>query len=359
MKKTFLLYNIIFFLILSAVSACNKSEHNEEEGGTYLVSGCVVCDSTMALDSLMLYVDNHNSLRIDTIVLDDTLRFTRQYHTKGLDELVLCCDSGELCRFYATEGMMVDFLLDVSKDEVRAKFEASENDTINAWLQQMSKNFDSWSEFQRKDKLDALIADKDTTMRTTLLLRDHVMEFNDSVYVRRFLGGQAVSAKPKWLIQSIEHLLDEKSLTKNRSRRLPAATFEMKDDSVLFNMADSRSDYLLIYFWADYSEESVDSLKVLAKLIADKYEDKRLNFMTCCLHTPDSAWWAQQVLKQPGKHTWVKGGMSDPRLKDWGIRQTPSVVLLDMYNNQQQRDVWGETLRKALDRLPKRILGKR
>lgn len=359
MKKTFLLYNIIFFLILSAVSACKKSEHNEEEGGTYLVSGCVVCDSTMSLDSLLLYVDNHNSLRIDTIVPDDTFRFTRQYHTKGLDELVLCCDSGELCRFYAAEGMVVHFLLDVSKSEVRAIFEADENDTINAWLQQMSKNFASWSEFQRKDQLDALIADRDTSIRTTLLLRDHVMEFNDSVYVRRFLGGQAASAKPQWLIQSIEHLLDEKSFTKNRTRRLPAASFEMKDDSVLFNMAESRSDYLLIYLWADYSKASIDSLKVLSKLIGEKYEDKRLKFMTCCLHTPDSAWWSQQVLKQPGMHTWVKGGMSDPRMKDWGIRQTPSVILLDMYNNQQQRDVWGETLRKALDRLPKRILGKR
>lgn len=234
-------------------------------------------------------------------------------------------------------------------------FASTPTDSVNPWLQAMDKRLDVKNEHLRHVVMDSVVALPDSSLRTTLLLRDHLMQLQDSVYVRRLLGGLASSAKPEWLMQSIEQLFNEKSREKTYIRRLTPAVLEMLNDSVPFKLADSRSDYLLFYFWADYSEASVDSLKALSKLLKKDYGEKRLQLATCCLHASDSAWWRQQLADVDGLHTWMPGGFSDPRIVSWGVRGVPSLILVDMYNNLNQRNVWGTSLRKALDRLPKRM----
>lgn len=355
MKTTILPFYFILLFLLASLSACSKEGQQTQER-TYHVTGVLTADSTMVLDNLMLISDNHSSMRIDTITLDATGRFESQFRTAGFDELFLCSDAGELCRFYATTGMEVELSLAHGEEGLTTTFTRTETDSINPWLQAMDSLFVTPHERRRHAIMDSIVASADSSLRVTLLLRDHLMDFQDSLYVRRLLGGMSASLKPDWLVKSIDHLLNEKSASKNRTRRVTAASFEMKNDSVLFNMGDSRSDYLLVYLWADYSQESVDSLSMLAKLVKDKYSDKRLQLITCCLHTPDSVHWDSTLTKLEGRHTWVKAGFGDSRIHDWGIRSVPSLLLLDMYNNQQQRDTWGEPLRRALDRLPKKNL---
>lgn len=352
MKK--LIFNILVIFALALLGACGRKGDSQDQGRTYRVTGRFEADSLTVSDSLMLYADNHRSLRVDTIVLDAAHSFVSEFRTVGFDELYLCGNEGELCRFYATEGMEVAFSVSRSDDGLEARFEPTPTDSINAWMQVMDSLFSDQKESRRHEIMDSLVAARDTSLRPALLLRDHLMEFEDSVYVRRLLGGLVASAKPEWLMKSIEHLLDEKSALKDRSRRYKAVSFDMKNDSVLFNFGDSRTDYLLVCFWADFSPESADSLKMLSKLLKENYAEKRLQLVTCCLHASDSAWWTGQLADMPGRHTWVKGGFSDPRISDWNIQQVPSVLLLDMYNNQQQRNAWGEKLRKSLDRIPKK-----
>lgn len=358
MRKSIFTYSVLPWVLLQLCIfvACNGGKGTEEQERTYLVTGSIEADSTMVLDSLMLFADNHSSLHVDTLRLDEDNHFTSQMRTPGFDELYLCSPSGELCRFYATEGMEVAFSVKSGDQGWESTFVQSPADTLNGWLQQMGLQLDAaTAEIRRHAIMDSLIASRDTTLRVTLLLRDHLSQFVDSVYVRRLLGSMVPSAKPEWLIKSIDLLLDQKSASKYPSRRIPAALFDVCNDSVPFSLGASRTDYLLVYLWSDYSEASVDSLKVLSKLVKEKYAEKRLLMMTCCLHATDSAWWKSQIEGIEGRHTWVKGGFGDTRIHDWGIRQTPSLLLLDMYNNQQQRDVWGDKLYKALDRLPRRL----
>lgn len=342
---------MVLFLVLAA---CGKNAQEQDQGRTYVVSGIVEADSTLSLDNLMLYADNHSSMRVDTIELDAAHRFESQLRTAGFDELYLCSDAGELCRFFATEGMEVEFSVSKGDSGLVVRFEPTPTDSINAWLQQMDSLFVGQNEHRRHDIMDSVTARQDTSLRTTLLLRNHVLEFQDSLYVRRLLGGLPASAKPEWLTKSIDHLLDEVYADKSRSYRLKAASFDVKNDSVPYNLEDSRSDYLLVCCWANYSEASVDSLKMLEKLLKEDYDEKRLQFLSCCLSAPDSAWWDLKTQNMRGHHTWVKGGLGDPRISDWGVRDVPAVILLDMYNNQQQRNEWGKPLRRALDRLPKK-----
>lgn len=360
MKKNSLLYYLLFMLFWAGLAACG-GDGASNQVSTYQVHGRVVADSTLLqsdslwLSNLMLYADNHSSMRADTISLDSELSFDCQMKTVGFDELYLCSDAGELCRFYATEGMEVEVLLQQQEHGFDAIFSPTATDSINPWLQAMDRRLDVKSEPLRHAVMDSLVALPDSSLRTTLLLRDHLMQFQDSVYVRRLLGGMATSAKPEWLMQSIEHILNEKSHEKNNTRRLSHASLQVLNDSVPLDMSVSRTDYLLLYFWADFSEASVDSLQALTTLLKKDYAEKRLRLVTCCLHAPDSAWWKLQIADADGQHTWLQGGMSDPRVVSWGVHSAPFLVLADMYNNQTQRNVWGASLRKALDRLPKRL----
>lgn len=353
MKKIFYTTHILLMALLFVFNACSKGEAEQDQGRPYRVTGTIQADSAFVLDHLLLIADNHSSLQFDTLRLDGDTVFSSSFMTAGIDELYLCCDSCELCRFYATGDMEVE--LSVSIDSViTTRFRQTAADTVNAWLKGMSKLMADQSEQRRHQIMDSVVASGDASFRTSLLLRDELLEFKDSLYVRQLLGSMSQEVKPEWLIKSIDNLLYAKSGFRDRSRRLVSASFDVKDDTVLFNMGANRSDYLLVYFWADYSEASVDTLQTLAKLYDKEYKDKRLQIMTCCLHAADSTWWSEKLGKLTGKHTWVKGGFSDPRITNWGIETVPSVLLLDMYNNQQQRNVWGEPLRKALDRLPKR-----
>lgn len=354
MKKTFLSLNILFLLLLGTLSACQGGKDQQEQGRIYQVSGVIEADSTVVLDSLLLFADNHSSLRVDTLELDQEHRFTSQFSTAGFDELYLCSEAGELCRFYATEGMEVELSLTMGEKGLKPSFARTETDSINAWLQEQDSLLSAKSESDKREHLSSLLAGQDTLLRTTILLRNHIMELNDSLFVRQFLGGLPASAKPEWLIKTIDRLLDEKSEFKDRHRRMEPASFAILNDSVFYNTGSSRSDYLLVYFWADFSMPSLDSLKMLTKLMKEEYGEKRVQLLTCCLHATDSTWWKLRTLNMEGRHTWVQGGMADPRIADWGIQEVPSVMLLDMYNNRQLRNEWGEKLRKALDRLPKK-----
>lgn len=360
MKKKSLIYYLLPVFIWAGLAACGGDKASDQ-GRTYQVTGRVVADSALLqadsawLSNLVLFADNHSSMRADTIVLDADLSFDCQLGTVGFDELYLCSDAGELCRFYATEGMEVEILLEQKEGGFVPTFSRTNTDSINPWLQAMDRRLDVKSEPQRHNVMDSLVALPDSSLRTTLLLRDHLMQFQDSVYVRRLLGGMAASAKPEWLMQSIEHILNVKSREKSNNRRLSHASLQVLNDSVPFDMSTSRTDYLLLCFWADFSEASVDSLKTLSSLLKKDYAEKRVRLVTCCLHAPDSTWWKQQVSDLEGQHTWLQGGMSDPRIVSWGVPGAPFLILADMYNNQTQRNVWGESLRKALDRLPKRL----
>lgn len=336
------------------IAACGKGGEEQDQGRTYVVSGVVETDSTISLENLMLYADNHSSLRVDTIELDAGHRFESQLRTAGFDELYLCSDAGELCRFYATEGMEVEVSLTMGEQGLVTRFLPTATDSINAWLQQMDSLFIGQKETRLHDIMDSVTAQRDTSLRPALLLRNHVLEFQDSLYVRRLLGGMPASAKPEWLVKSIDHQLNEVYAGKRHSRRLEAVSFDVKDDSIPYNLDDPRSDYLLICFWANYSLASIDSLKMIEKMLKDDYADKRVQFLSCCLHASDSTWWTLRTLNMQGRHTWIKGGMGDSRMSDWGIREVPSVILLDMYNNQQIRNEWGAPLRRSLDRLPKK-----
>jgi hypothetical protein len=128
----------------------------------------------------------------------------------------------------------------------------------------------------------------------------------------------------------------------------------MQTDSSTFDFSASRSDYLIVHIWSDYSQASIDSLKVVGRLVKDDYSMKRLKLVTICLSAPDSAWWRQQIKDIDGLHAWLPAGFGDERMRKWDIKNVPTVIVCDMYNNQQQRNESAQRLRVSLDRIPNR-----
>lgn len=347
---SFYLYIATFLLL---VAACHQGGDEANSGRTYLVNGSIEADSTMNLDHLMLYADNHASLRSDTLILSAQQTFVYEGRTAGFDEIFLCSDGGELCRFFATGGMEVNLSLREQDGEPIANFSASPSDTINPWITEQVSALESKNIAERKTQLDSLCHKRPTDIRNTLLLRELTEGLNDSLFVRRCLGALADDAKPDWLIKDIDQILLETAPSLKINRRLTSYSWQVSD-STSFDMASSRSDYLLIYCWADYSQTSIDSLKQLSELVAEEYDMKRLMFFSCCLHAQDSAWWNSKIASIEGKHTLVPAGLSDKRIRSWRVEQMPALILCDMYGNVQQRDVWGQKLREALNRVPNR-----
>ena len=336
--------------------SCGNGGADGDGGEAYLVKGTLSADSTYVFgNKLVLFTDNHRALTMDTILIAKDGSFEHEGHTNGIDELYLCNGEGELCRFYVSGNMEVDVTIVGSQENgVQVEYQ-QQTDTINAWLQEQKAILAGKERNMSRVALDSLIRQHPGDVRVTLLLREQMLVFNDSLYVRQSLGSLKDEAKPDWIKKSIDVTLSAMGSGKKKpnNRRLQTATFELAD--TIFDLATSRSDYLLVCFWADYSKPSIDSLRVLARLIASEYDHKRVTFLSCCLHAADSAMWRVRTNFIDGKHTWIKGGFSDPRMRAWDVQTVPGVILMDMYCNQQQRNVWGDELRKALDRLPNRI----
>ncbi len=244
-------------------------------------------------------------------------------------------------------------IVSAGDQNVKVSYLGQQKDTINGWLDEHRKLFDGQPQKTCRLIMDSLIRNHQSDIRATLLLRDQIFCLNDSLFVRQILGSIKDEAKPDWMKKSIDNSLKVLGSGKNNiTRRLIGASFEAQD--TLIDLSASRSDYLLICFWADYSRPSIDSMQALSKLIASKYEQKRVSFLSCCLNSSDSAMWSIRTRFLNGNHTWIKGGFSDSRMRAWDIKEVPSVILLDMYCNQTKRNVWGEELYRALDRLPNR-----
>lgn len=343
---------LLSFLLLSMVS-CRDQEPAATEGNVYTVQARFDVDSTLSLDHMVLYADNHVALYNDSLTLSPDKTVSAERRTPAIDELYLCSDGGELCRFYAMGGMQVQLALSGRADSLVAVFDASGGDTVNVWLREQMLAFEPMEAKERRTRMDSLCHQMAGDVRCALLLREEIRNLDDSVCVRRCLGALTPEAKPEWLVQSIEDLLTATSSYMERSRRLAAAKFVV-NDSTTYDQGTTRSDYLLIYCWADYDQASVDSLKVLADLLADEYDMKRLVLLSCCLGPADSAAWQKQVGDLEGMHVLVPAGLADKRVRDWRVNRVPTLILCDMYNNQQQRNVWGKTLRDALTRVPNR-----
>lgn len=325
-----------------------------DEGNNYSIHATFDVDSTVVLDHMVLYADGHASLSSDSLFLTPEHTFTVERRALGLDELYLCSDGGELSRFYVMGGMDVSLHISGTRDSLVVQFEPTETDSINPWLQQQRTAVSQCGEKERSALMDSLCHQMSADVRCALLLREEVESLSDSVFVRRCLGALSAEAKPEWLVKGIDDLLLVNASYLTRSnRRLPAGKFQV-NDSTVFDMGASRSDYLLIYCWADYDSTSMDSLKTLVKLIDDDYYMKRLKLFTCCLGAADSAAWQAVVKDVEGTHVWLPAGVADQRVRNWDLLRVPSVMVCDMYNNQQCRNVWGKELRNALSRIPNR-----
>lgn len=350
----------ILWLSLSLVAlccllSCGKGVDTEDSGHAYTVKGTIMLDSIWQTNGkLTLFADNHRVLRRDTIALSPDGTFEYIGHSIGLDELYLCGEQGEICRFYASGDMEVNLSVTYSAEMgISVKYMETPLDSINPWLQEKAQ-FEDKSASAIKEKVESLVAANPNDVRVTLFLRDQLSALNDSLYVRQTLGGLKDEAKPDWLKKSLDATLSVMGSGKKVfNRRLLNAAFEALDTIV--DLSATRSDYMLVCFWADYSKPSIDTLRALANLISEEFDHKRVTFMSCCLHAEDSTMWRYRVHFLDGQHTWVKGGFSDMRIRAWNIQQVPSVLLMDMYCNQMQKDVWGDELRKALERMPNRI----
>lgn len=334
-------------------ASCHDGDNSSLQGNEYAVHASFDVDSTVVLDHLMLYTDSHVALSEDSLFLSTEGTFDIEHRTPGLDELYLCSDYGELCRFYATGGMSVSVAVSGRADSLVATFAPAATDSINPWLQGQVKEFDASDVRLRRTMMDSLCHSMSGDVRCALLLREEVESLADSVFVRQCLGALKAEAKPEWLVKSIDDLLISTSTLASRNRRLPGNKFVI-NDTLTYNMAVSRSDYLLVYVWADYDQTSVDSLTMLMELLDDEYYMKRLQIFTCCVGAADSAAWQAVVNDFDGLHVWLPAGLADRRIRNWQVQRVPMLMLLDMYNNQQRRDVWGKELRDALSRLPNR-----
>lgn len=359
--KTFkaILYIIITLLV---VASCSKSNSREESGDVYTISGSISQDSATADADLRLFVDKHSHL-VEEVLPVLKGRFAYKGTTSGTDELFLIDTKGHIVNFFATAGSQIDLTID---NDGHAIFGGS--DSTNLIYSQLVAEFEDCSEAERRAYLDSVCQKYNNSIAPALLIRDRMQLLNDSVHLRQCLGRIASDVKPAWLVNSLEQRFDNPGIQlKKNSRLFPLPKFRTNIDTVFINFNETRLNSLYVYFWADYSQESVDSLSMLVPLAKyyglhdylDEYvkresirRPKRVDMLTVCLHAADSAAWLKAIDGLPGSHVLLQSGFSNSTLKSWKITKVPYNMIIDRFSNIQDSYLWGQDLRDAFDRTP-------
>lgn len=355
---------VIFAIIitLTIVASCSKNNNSEEAGDAYSITGTISQDSAHYDTDLKLFIDKHGSFVEETLpVLKGHFAYTGM--TTGLDELYLTDSEGRTVRFLAKGGSQIDLTIDSLGTPSFA-----EVDSINIVYQQLVSGFEECDEKERKDYLDSVCIQYNTSILPALLIRDRMHLLNDSIHMRQCLGRISADVKPQWLVNSLEERFDRPSERLRKSKRLnPLPVMKTDIDTVTFDFSVTRQNSGYLYFWADFDQESVDSLKMLVPMAKHyglhKYLDeyvakektrrpKRIDIVTVCLHAADSAAWKEAINGLPGYHILLQAGFSDPVVKSWNIRKIPYNVVIDRFSNVLDSYQWGHDLRLSLDKAP-------
>jgi len=329
---------LAFFVLIS----CSETKLRVAEGLPYTLSGVLWQDSTTTDSLVTLIVDRHEisfSAEGDSVPVYEELQLpvvNGLFSYKGMspidaDELYLYDQHGHVARLYGTSG--AELKVEVLKD---GTVRQSMNDT--------------------------------TDLMRALVLRDSIPLLKDSLRIRRILGGLPESAKPEWLMNSINTMLDQMSHQVGKSTRLPRVDLQLSD--TIYSLLSNRQEYLMLYFWAEDVPSSVDSLHLFSAIARDyglysfadsfaKEKSKtrrekahRIELISVCMQASDSTSWKKIIKNLPGKHTILQGGYAHPLATVCRIHQLPSLVIVDRFGNYQVRDVWNKELYKWLDRAP-------
>lgn len=361
-------------MLLCAVCmlSCNDTDRHAADGKPYHLSGRIVGDSITTDSCLTLFVDRHSNYvtaggdsveafeAVELPVVNGSFSYAGNVPV-DVDELTLSGQGLGSISLFAESGS--DIQIEVTGNR-QASF--SESDTLNHWISlHRSQLLDMDKDLKRRS-IDSLCQVHRTEIRAALLLREMMTDVNDSIFMRRMLGKIDAAAKPGWLMQDINERFDIMSHKLDRNFRLPKLDIPTADS--VFSLQASRSEALVLYFWADYDSASIDSMKVLREIARDYglyeyantyYKEKsakksrhprRIEIMTVCLHASDSASWLSTLGKMPGRHAWLQGGFAHMLPTSCLVSELPVIYCFDRFSNYQNHGKWNKDLYSILDR---------
>lgn len=337
--------SIIYSLLLTAIAmcgSCSESDRRVAQGHPYTMTGRLWQGPDKQDSIVTLIIDRHHSSYTAT---GDTLptyqqitlpvvegNFSYQGETPyDADELYLYDQHGNTARMYGTNGTD----LQVEIDSTGAAH---------------------------------IVANDTTAIRRTITLRDSIPFIQDSLLVRRRLGSIPESAKPEWLMHSINDLLDQKWMQLSKRNRLPRIALTLADTT--FRIPNNNPESLVMLFWSDDVPASIDSLQIFKAIARDyglyEYADNfanersatrsrrthRIDMLSLCVHTADSAQWRKQVKGLPGKHLVLPGGLAHPLATACQVHQLPYIMIVDRFGNYLAHDVWNQSLYLILEKTP-------
>ena len=133
-----------------------------------------------------------------------------------------------------------------------------------------------------------------------------------------------------------------------QSVELEAKTLEGKP----FNLNQFRGKYVLLAFWASWSDRSIEQLADFRKLEAEMRQDKRLVFLGVNLN--DNLEEVQQVVKSRD-YQWQQAWLDATNLASatvtFKVSSLPAICLLDSNGHVVARDLAGDRMRAVVQRV--------
>jgi len=324
------------------IASCSTPNLRVSEGQSYSISGSLWQDS-LTVDSIVtLIIDRHESCCTPD---GDTLAAWEQFDVPVVqgnflfqgaapldaDEIYIYDQQGFTCLCYGLSGQNIS----IERDR-EGNYTQSGADT--------------------------------TDLFRALLLRDSILAIKDSIKVRRLLGSLPETAKPEWLMQSVDYMLKTQSEMLGKSTRLPRVSVQMND--TVISLLENRQESLLLYFWSEEIPTSADSLTIFKAIERDfglhtdaksfekeksktrRSKARRIGLLSFCLQSGDSATWQSTIKDIPGHHAILQGGLAHPLAQSCHIQSLPALLIVDRYGNYQMHDVWGNDLYKWLEKAP-------
>ncbi|KAA6349892.1 Thiol-disulfide oxidoreductase ResA [termite gut metagenome] len=325
-----------YFFLLFTLICLFGCKHKTKQGKIYITGNI----AGIGTDTIYLYGANELPNLIDTIyVKNDKFFHTIQVDTTCL--IMLLFNNGQTYPVFLDKKNSINIkgniehlnLLDVKGNPV--------NEELTSFLQSL-ENRGTVSEISIEEKVDSFICKNNSSPASIYLLDKYFVrtELPDNKRIKRLIEVMIGELQDKPYVQRLKEVADRVEVMES-GKMLPSFTLtNIKGNKI--SRFSIKSEYLLIYFWASWNDESrlanvelrkinrIYANKEKTRKVKGKDNKKELAILGISLDTDKEGW--KQAVKQDTL-TWEQvcdfSGWNSDVVKQCAVLKLPTNVLIN------------------------------
>lgn len=324
MKKIVPFY---LFFLFTFLMGCN------EKDTSFTLNGNI---TGLKSDTLLVFHQVPEN-QLDTIIAEKG-KFNYTFSPDTFTIFSLLLDSTKTYPIYADKGEKVKIY--GSLDSLRVEGNG-ENQLLGEILKQLEKT----DSLTLRKSLDSIIKSNPYSFTNLHLIEKYYVQdgFSDYDALQKLIGGLSGIIKDTPYMMNLQAKV-ENQIKRNRNRNIYTLLNKDRNGEGI-KWASISDQYILLDFWASWNPESVAAQDSLVPVL-DKLKKKNFLVVSISLDLDKQAW-LKAISERDTTH-WKQlcdfTGWNNNLIKDQGIRELPSNILLNPHKQIIARDIRGEKL---------------